>query len=179
MAQTWSTDNHFLSNRLISWMKMNQTSAFTPPLARGLWLFTKFGQCRFLYIETLAWSPAPEWAPCFIAPCVGNEQGCKPAGVVGSGWEALRAYFTAGAHLMGIIHVTGYDVIFVSPELTVMPQSLQYDQEQECHASNIQISLSPQNIFFMVSTNSWNSSLSFNTLTKTSNNTFFFSQIIL
>lgn len=74
------------------------------------------------------------------------------------------------AHSGAIICMAGCDAVLVLPDLTAMPQSHQYDQEPcRCHASIIWMSVSPQNIIFTVNTNLWSFSLSFYTLTKTSN----------
>lgn len=128
---------------------------------------------------SIYWDPDMESCPrmgtLFHCAICGEWAGLQNSRSCGERLGSTEGLVYSWCTFVDIIHMTGCDAILVSPELTVMPQNLQYDQEQEWHASNIWISLSTQNIFFMVSTNSGNSSLSFNTLTKTSNSTFFFS----
>lgn len=74
------------------------------------------------------------------------------------------------AHWGAIIYMARCDAVFVLPDLTAMPQSHQDDQEpRRCHASIIWMSVSPQNIVFMIHKNLWSFSLPFYTLTETSN----------
>lgn len=127
---------------------------------------------------SIYWDPDMESCPrmgtLFHCAICGEWAGLQNSRSCGERLGSTEGLVYSWCTFVDIIHMTGCDAILVSPELTVMPQNLQYDQEQEWHASSIWISLSTQNISFMVSTNSGNSSLSFNTLTKTSNSTFFF-----